>query len=336
MTFEQKYSLIKETVASDLDFLENEIQKLFVGANPLDKDLSAFLTAPAKRLRPLLGLLFLKALFGKINPKQYDVLLAVELIHNATLIHDDVIDKAEKRRKQETLNVKFDNNLAVVAGDYLLSVAMEKVINTNSVDVIKICTAALKSTCLGEINQYFTKFQITSLEQYIEKSRGKTALLFEISILGGLILNDTEPLVEALFPSPLAGEGGTSARGTSGRNSGEGYIPFENLKNIAKDFAQNFGIAFQIRDDLINVLNAENDISSGIYTAPVIFASQENENILKNETIIEEIKKTKGIEKTKILMDNYFDKAISVIEILEDNSYKKAILELVDLLKTSL
>jgi len=306
--FNQRYSLIKETVRSDLDFLENEIQSLFANKNPLDKDLSAFLTAPAKRLRPLLGLLFLRCLFGEINPKQYEVLLAVELIHNATLIHDDVIDKAEKRRKQETLNVKFDNNLAVIAGDYLLSVAMEKVINTNSVEVIKTCTSALKSTCLGEINQHFTKFQITSIEQYIEKSREKTALLFEIGILGGLLLSEKSA--------------------------------DENLKKIATDFAQNFGIAFQIRDDLINVLNSDNlsshDISSGIYTAPVIFASQGNEKILKSENILEEIKAAQGIEKTKILMDNYFNNSISAIETFENNTYKRAILELIELLRTSL
>lgn len=304
MDFNERYSRIKEAVESNLDFLEKEIQGLFVGANPLDKDLSAFLTAPAKRLRPLLGLLFLKTLHEEINPNQYDVLLAVELIHNATLIHDDVIDKAEKRRKQETLNVKFNNNLAVIAGDYLLSVAMEKVINTGSVEVIKTCTSALKSTCLGEINQYFTKFQVTSIEQYIQKSKEKTALLFEIGVLGGLLLSE----------NPVD----------------------ENLKKTAVEFSQNFGIAFQIRDDLINVLNSQNDIDSGIYTAPVIFAAQEDENILKSKNIFQEIKRTKGIEKTKILMDNYFDKAVGAIEILEDNLYKKAILELIELLKTSL
>lgn len=304
MDFNQKYSRINETVRENLDFIEKKIQSLFVNRNPLEKDLSNFLAAPAKRLRPLVGILFLRALFGEINPKQYDVLLAVELIHNATLIHDDVIDKAEKRREQETLNVKFDNELAVIAGDYLLSVAMEKVINTNSVEVIKICTSALKSTCLGEINQYFTRHQITSIEQYIEKSREKTALLFEISVLGALLLS--EKSVD------------------------------ETLKKTAKEFAQNFGIAFQIRDDLINVLNAQNDISSGIYTAPVIFAVGENGNILKSENMLEEIKKTKGIEKTKILMDNYFNNSVSAIQSFEDNVYKRALLDLIELLRTSL
>lgn len=333
MSFEDKYSRIKEIVKTDLDFLEKEIQGLDANRNPLEKDLASFLAAPAKRLRPLLGLLFLRALFGEINPKQYDVLLAVELIHNATLIHDDVIDKAEKRREQETLNVKFDNELAVIAGDYLLSVAMEKVINTNSVEVIKTCTSGLKSTCLGEINQYFTRHQITSIEQYIEKSREKTALLFEISVLGALLLSDEN----AQSKHSQLGDGGL-VNPPYFTNQGQALIApdYENLKNPAKDFAQNFGIAFQIRDDLINVLSAQNDISSGIYTAPVIFAVEENENILKSENMIEEIKKTKGIEKTKILMDNYFNNSVSAIQSFEDNVYKRALLDLIELLRTSL
>lgn len=308
MNFEEKYKRIKSVVQEDLDFLENGIKKVFVNKNPLDKDLSNFLTTPAKRLRPLLGLLFSKCIFGEINPKQHDVLLAVELIHNATLIHDDVIDNADKRRKQETLNVKFDNNLAVIAGDFLLSIAMEKVINTGSVDVIKICTSALKSTCLGEINQYFNRFKITSVDEYIEKSKEKTARLFEISVLGSLFLS--EKSIDDSF------------------------------KQIAIDFSQNFGIAFQIRDDLINILNSDclvsHDIDSGIYTASVIFAYQEDKNILKEKNIPEAIKTSRGLEKTRNLMDNYFDAAISAIKDLENNIYKHAILELVELLRTDL
>lgn len=308
MSFNEKYKQIQNVIQEDLFFLEEGIKNLFENKNPLNKDLSDFLTAPAKRLRPLLGILFLKCVFGEINLKQHDVLLAVELIHNATLIHDDIIDKAPKRRGQETFNFKFDDNLAVIAGDFLLSTALEKVINTNSIDVTKICTSALKSTCLGEINQYFSKFKITSIDEYIEKSKEKTALLFEIGILSGLFLSEKE----------IDG----------------------NLKQIAIDFSQNFGIAFQIRDDLINILNTEHslsqDINAGIYTAPVIFACQENENILSEKDILAMLKATKGIEKTRDLMDNYFNNSILAIQNLEDNIYKKTILELIELLRTDL
>lgn len=308
MSFEEKYTDIKQVVREDLDFLELGIKNLLKNDTPLDNELLKLLLAPSKRLRPLLGILFLKCVFGKINSRQYDILLAVELIHNATLIHDDVIDKSDIRRKQETLNAKFDNNLAVIAGDFLLSVAMEKVIDTNSFDVIKIFTAALKSTCIGEINQHFSKFKITSIAEYVKKSREKTALLFEIAILGALHLSD-EPVDE-------------------------------DLQQIGVKFAENFGIAFQIRDDLINILSSENgispDVNSGIYTAPAIFAYEENKNILDSENILNAINATMGIEKTKDLMDNYYRESILAIGDLENNVYKQAILMLVELLKTNI
>ena len=304
MSFEDKFNKIKTVVKQDLDNLEQQIAGLFSDENPLSKDLTAFLTAPSKRLRPMLGFLFINALFGKLNEKQREVLLAVELIHSATLIHDDVIDEAETRRTQETLNVKFNDNLAVVAGDYLLSVAMEKVINTGSIEVIKLCTSALKSTCMGEINQYFAKFNITSIEDYVVKSKEKTALLFEIAVLSPLLLNENE--ID------------------------------ETTKQKAIDFSQNFGIAFQVRDDLINVLHSGNDTELGIYTAPVIFAYQENKNIIHEKNIADAIQSTKGIEKTKDLMDNYFNKSVSAIEGFKNNSYKQAMVALVDLLRENL
>lgn len=304
MTFEDEYAKIKNLVRDDLNHLEQEIKSLFADENPLSNDLSSFLTAPAKRLRPLLGFLFLRSFSPEINQKQYNVLLAVELIHNATLIHDDVIDNAQKRRSQTTLNVKFDENLAVVAGDFLLSVAMEKVINTGSIEVLKICTSALKSTCLGEISQYFNKNKITSIEDYIKKSKEKTALLFELAIVCSLLLSDKKPS--------------------------------EKLLKSASEFAQNFGIAFQIRDDLINVLNADSpDISSGIYTAPVIFAHETNKNILNEPNILQSLDSNRGIAKTKDLIDNYFEKATAAIAMLEDNSYKSGISRIIDLLKAN-
>lgn len=307
-TFEEKYNKIKNLVNTDFDILENEIENLFNDKNPLNEQLYNFLTAPAKRLRPLLGFLFFRCVFNTLNKNQHDIFLAVELIHNATLIHDDVIDDASKRRGQETINTKFDNNLAVVAGDYLLSLAMEKIIDTSNVEVIKLCTSALKLTCMGEVSQYFNKFNITSIDEYIEKTKEKTALLFKTGILGGLMLCEKE------------------------------YD--QNLIQAATDFSQNFGIAFQIRDDLINVMNAQNivnnDINCGIYTAPVIFAYQENQNILDKENIIEAINFTKGIEKTKNLMDNYFNASINAIKPFDNNAYKQALLDLIEVLRANI
>lgn len=309
MNFTDKYNNVKENISEELSFLESEIKKTFCDKTPLNNQLMDFLSAPSKRLRPVLGYLFLNAVCDEITSEQHKILLAVELIHNATLIHDDVIDNSSKRRNQTTINAQFDDNLAVVAGDFLLSVAMEKIIETKSIEVLSIFTSALKSTCLGEINQYFSKFKVTEIDEYVQKSKEKTALLFETGILAGLILS--------------------------------GEKDNDKLRKSATEFSQNFGIAFQIRDDLINVLNSDdlkpklNDLSSGIYTAPIIFAYKEDKNILEEPTL-EKIKLLGGIEKTKGLMDNYFDESKIAIKDLKDSKYKSAIIELIDLLKTSL
>lgn len=313
MKFESEYKNIKNTVKEDFILLEKQINELFVDDNPLNSQLISFLTAPSKRIRPLLGFLFLRCVFENIDESQRNALLAIELIHNATLIHDDVIDNASKRRNQETINARFDNSLAVVAGDFLLSLALEKTISTKSIEVLELFTCALKAACVGETNQYFNKFKITSIEDYIEKSKDKTALLFQTGILAGILLAENK---------------------TDKKD-------FEDLKKTAAKFSEAFGIAFQIRDDLINITSTsdlkpcQNDFESGIYTAPVIFAAQENAAILEKNDF-SKLKETKAIEKTKDLMDTYFNKSATAIKDLKNCKYKVAILKLIDLLKCSI
>jgi geranylgeranyl pyrophosphate synthase len=295
------YKAIKALIKDDLEILESGIRSCIDKNSPIGQELTDFICAPAKRLRPILGYLFLRCAFGKITPEQHELMLAIELIHNATLIHDDVIDKSETRRNRETFNKKFDENLAVIAGDFLLSTAFEKLIDTNSIPVVKISVEALKSTCLGEINQHFSKYNVTTLDEYIEKSKKKTALLFKIAVLGGVLLSEK--------------------------------AQDQDLIKSANDFSTNFGIAFQIRDDLLNITDSKfaqnSDINLGIYTAPLIFAKEERPDILKSENITEEIKLTQGIAKTKDLIDNYFNESLLSIDLLHENEYKQAIRELI-------
>lgn len=308
MDFERKYEFVKSGIKQELDSFEHALCNVFKGGTELDNTLLEFVTAPSKRLRPVLGFLYLKAMGLEIDESIEKIFVAVELIHSATLIHDDVIDDSKKRRNQITLNAEFDSNLAVVAGDYLLSIALEKVLETESAEVIKFFTSAMKLTCIGEISQYFSRFTVPSLKNYVEKSKNKTALLFEVGILSSLALKSFS----------------------------------EEEKKSANVFAENFGIAFQVRDDLLNILNSDklkdgkNDVESGVYTAPVIFALEENSSLMEGNDIFEKIKSTKAIEKTKALMDNYFTHAISNLEKIENNGYKKTLSELICLLKTSI
>ena len=289
--FNEKYIEIKSLVSDDLYKVENNLTDFYCGSDDLQENLLKIIKAPSKRIRPLLALLYLKMHNAEITYEQIEVQSAVELIHNATLIHDDVIDKSSKRRNNSTLNEVFDNSLAVVTGDFLLSIAIQKLLNIKSCNILKFFSIAIKRMCLGEINQYFNRYKIIEFDEYLDKCKYKTAELFMASLTSAAQIADLDT-------------------------------------NNAKDFAKRFGIAFQIRDDLLNFTETNsdkpnrNDIEDGIYTAPVIFAKD-----LKNIEY--------GIEKTKELLDNYFNRVKKCLDKAPNNEYKTAITELIDLLKIS-
>lgn len=241
-----------------------------------------------------------KALFEKVSNEQLKVASATEIIHNATLVHDDIIDDSDLRRGEITVNYEFDNSLAVVAGDFLLSLALEELLSIDNREVIRIFTNSLTQVCMGEIRQYFDKNKILSIEEYIKKSRQKTAMLFEASLLSVSALNQNK------------------------------------FKDKIQNFASNFGIAFQIRDDLINIVKIEdlkpiyNDIQNGIYTAPLIYLFEENPELVNSpiETMVSAFESSGAIEKTKKLIQNHISLAIDSLDFINDNFYKQSIINL--------
>lgn len=282
MSFREKYSKI-------LDIVQEEIKQVSAGLTcgvdiqePLKSKLFELLNAPSKHIRPLVSFLYLKSLGLNIDEKQIMLQTVIELVHNASLIHDDVIDESSIRRNTQTLNSKFGNKLAVISGDYLLSTALHRLAELNSIPLIEMFSDTLACMSHGEIKQQFTKYKIPTIEEYLDKTAKKTAKLFETAVCGSLLLSNSS-------------------------------------KN-GKEFAENFGIAFQIRDDLINIQTTKTDLNDGIYTAPVIYAGC-TENY------------TDGIEKTRSLLNNYIDNAFRVINHIEDNKYKTALTELLGLIR---
>lgn len=284
MAFNEKYFKILNIVQKYIDKIdltsEISIQE------PLKTKVVEILNAPSKHIRPLVSFLLLKAIGAEIDENQILYQTAIELVHNASLIHDDVIDESLERRNVQTVNQKFGNQTAVILGDYLLAVSMNKVLKINIPELVNIFCETLKVMSLGEINQNLTKYKIPAIDEYIKKSEQKTAKLFETAILGAMIIN--------------------------------GH--FKQCEDSLNIFTKNFGIAFQIRDDLINCMTSKSDINEGIYTAPVIYSS--------GTTITGE-----GIEKTKILLNNYLDTAKESLKSIKDNEYKSALIELVELLR---
>lgn len=274
------YRQIFELVKVDIEIINaNLIRKLNL-QEPLLSQLKDFLNAPAKRIRPLTAILYLKAHNINLNENHYKLLSAIELVHNASLIHDDVIDDADLRRCKKTLNKTFNPKLAVIAGDYLLSCAMDYVKELDNLQILDEFVQTLAQMCKGEIQQYFNINKIPALDDYLLKTEQKTAGLF----------------VAALKCSAII------------------------AKNInteqAAGFARNFGMAFQIKDDLNNVLTTNTDIKNGIYTAPVILSGS-----------IDNL----AIENTYDLLNNYINLAQANLNDLEESKFKEALLELTEL-----
>lgn len=126
MTFNEKYSKIKYLASDELKKIEENITSSIHTREPLKSHIVQFLTAPSKRIRPVLAILYTKALGQNLNTQQLELLTAIELVHNASLIHDDIIDESNLRRGQKTISAEFGNKLGVISGDYILSIAMEK------------------------------------------------------------------------------------------------------------------------------------------------------------------------------------------------------------------
>ena len=291
MSFQEKYSPIFDIVKQDVERVENILANNIDVEEPLKSKLLELVKAPSKHIRAVVSFLYLKALGVEINKKQIIFQSAIELAHNASLIHDDIIDECTKRRSIETINSKFGNKLAVIAGDYLLSIALKKIRTLNTPEIIDMFAQTLDDMCQGEIIQDFNKYQITTIEKYIKKTELKTAKLFITALCGNLLLSETN---------------------INNGNDNYCFNPY--------DFARNFGIAFQIRDDLINIKTTKNDIKEGVYTAPVILA-----NSVENFS--------NGIEKTQILLNNYIDSALREIEKFNESEYKIALTNLLGLIK---
>lgn len=278
------YQEIFEVVKSDIKKIENRFLEILPKSCEIYSDLEKFLKSPSKRIRSVLALLYLRAMGVAVGENQLELLAIVELIHNASLIHDDVIDEEKIRRSQKNINSKFGNKMAIISGDYLLSVVMEKLTRLGKLELFEIFSKTIKEMCEGEILQYSNLYKIPTLEDYLKKTYQKTGSLFEACVLGCVMLSTSQEV--------------------------------EN----AKEFSKNFGIAFQIRDDIENILKGGNDIKEGIYNAPIIFSGS-----IDNPAA--------GIEKSKVLLNNYLDIAQKCLCGMDESEYKSALKKLLELLK---
>jgi len=186
-----------------------------------------------KRLRPMLVLLSAKAAGGKYSDA-YHTGAAVELLHNFTLVHDDIMDNADKRRGRMTLHVKYDSHTAILAGDSLLAVAYENLLkdcNGNSEIIFAAFTKGLVEVCEGQsLDKEYETREVLTLNDYLGMIKKKTAAMLEMCCSLGAVLGNGSP---------------------------------EEVKALSS-FGKNIGIAFQVQDDLLDIIADETEFGKTI------------------------------------------------------------------------
>ncbi len=321
---QKKYSVIYEKERKKINTrLENAFSKR--EPRSLYKPSSYIIRGAGKRLRPLLVLLTAKSVGGKFD-LAYNAAVAVELLHNFTLVHDDIMDNADKRRGRITLHKKYNESTAILVGDSLLSVAYEYLLkdcNGNSKDILNSFTNGLVEVCEGQgLDTEFEHRRNVSLDEYLLMIKMKTASMIKMCCKIG---------------STLGGGSKEEIKGITG-------------------YGLNLGIAFQIQDDILDITADEEkfgkriggDLLEGKKTYLFIKALEKAKGedrkallkIIDNKGIrINQVNKYKVLyEKLNVIDDarnliNYYTKrALKSLYVIKNEKDRKNLIWLADIL----
>ncbi len=240
-------------VAADLDDLVADLRQLIGARHPILQAAAEHLfAAGGKRLRPGIVLLISRAISpdGLLTPRHRRLAEITEMIHTASLVHDDVVDEASTRRGVATVHSRFNHRVAVLAGDFLFAQASWHLANLDNLDVVKLLSRVIMDLADGEVRQGLFRYDTgQTFEAYIEKSYCKTASLMANSTRAAGVLT-------ALAPERL---------------------------DALYRFGRQLGLAFQVVDDILDFTGndqqlgkpAASDLASGYLTAPALYALQE-------------------------------------------------------------
>lgn len=322
--------ILLEPVKDELELVEQFLNSNLVDDSPFIAELlGQVFKAGGKRLRPALSLLVGKATSTKADGQlgRLHIILAVltELIHTASLVHDDVIDSAALRRGQETVNRKWSDKLAVLTGDLLFAQASVCLARLMNPPIVGIYGQVLGDLCAGEIRQMRQQFVLNlGWENYIQKSIWKTASLFAAGTQSASILN----------------------------------LGSDKQVSAMKQYGLNLGICFQIVDDLLDVTSnssqlgkpAGSDLSQGLITAPALFVLERNdeysrrlESLIRTRAVsteegVEEslaiIRNNGGVDSTVALAYKYADLAKESLSVLSSSTFRDSLEQMVDWLLT--
>ncbi|MGL5920801.1 MAG: polyprenyl synthetase family protein, partial [Bacteroidales bacterium] len=192
---------IKQTVSEELSLYEIQLaEALHSDSALLTSAVDCFLAKEGKNIRPLLVLLAAKSVFGIIKPQTIAGAISLELLHNASIIHDDVVDDTNERRGRASLNAQFSNKIAVLTGDFFLSTSLRKGTETESMEIMKVISMIGQELAAGEIEQ-LSLAQSTdfSEEKYYSVIDKKTASLMRACMkIGAISVCASEEIIAAL------------------------------------------------------------------------------------------------------------------------------------------
>ena len=314
-------SSIKKPIERDLlDFIDLFNLALTQQDGLLSQALSHIRQRGGKRMRPMLILLLAKN-YGKVSMVTQHAAVGLELLHTASLVHDDVVDESSERRGQASVNATYDNKVAVLVGDYILSTALLHVAQTGHQRIVEYLAELGRTLAAGEILQLTNiSRQDISEEVYYQVIKQKTAALFEA----------------------CAAIGALSAGATA-----------EQVKR-AGQFGQDLGIMFQIRDDIFDYYDSKeigkptgNDMMEGKLTLPVIYALNNSDmesmmtlarkvksggvNADEIAVLVEFAKQKGGIEYAERRMEDYRQKCqLYIDENVKDDAIRQALTAYVD------
>ena len=308
-----------QPVEKDLEDLVLELKNLIGAGHPILQAAAEHLfSAGGKRLRPGIVLLISKAisLDSSLSTKHKRLAEITEMIHTASLVHDDVVDEASIRRGVETVHSRFNTRVAVLAGDFLFAQASWHLANLDDVDVVKLLSRVIMDLAEGEIKQNLNRYDAAqTFSKYINKSYCKTASLIANSAKASGVLSDLD----------------------------------NDKLDMLYEFGKNIGLAFQVVDDILDFTGndkqlgkpAISDLASGYLTAPVLYALEENKNlsVLINRELAEKddlndalaiIMNSDAIDKSRKLAEKFATLSKEAILWLPDSESKRALLSLPD------
>lgn len=305
-------------IKKELEVFDRKLKESLDSDSPLIYQVAGhILERKGKRLRPALVYLSAKA-NGEKREKLTQAALAIELLHTATLLHDDVVDQSQTRRGQQTVNSRWNNLVSVLMGDYLFAKAFKIMMTTKSSPLLQAISKATERVSFGELLQVQECFNYDLDEKlYLDIIREKTASLFSVSCESGVILSKNN-----------------------------------NHNQNLKSYGENFGIAFQITDDLLDLIGKKektgkelgNDLKEGKITLPLIYAFNRTSQKVKKEIIkliennfdhngffkiLNFVQNQGGVDYAKCKAKEFGEKALDFISDLVDSESKDSLVDLV-------